>query len=431
MKKIFIFFIALFGPLMAVCAEPLPFFVNFSSVSYGSFEPSDSDLQFDFNAETGNYEITVDYDLNQTDKFMRFYHKDGDEIIPWNVFSWTRLQMVANKEYPLEIEEGKTSPLQIVSFYGEVESAQVNISTRPGDTVLTLKQVVEKEFIPEAIYLWGSDNGGFGTSVFAELQPAADDPCFFSCDFDMPTWSFDPTNVMADFAANAFVFYLSTSNQAKKGTGFRAYLPYETEDLSFSTIALENGQKFVTTLQTEIQESTNISCITPGRMHLTFNFRTLEFTATMLDAMNHVTLLFDGIDTWVHSKYIDVRCAEENVYLFVNPQSLWYWNDSLSLTVTPKPGYTVAMECITEEATFELTEADGAYTVTSEENGLTFLVIIEESQSDDSGIEDVLADDSIEVYNLQGIRVAAGESSQVIPYLPKGLYIINGKLTKI
>lgn len=431
MKKIFAFFIAILGPITALCAEPLPFYVNFSSKSFGSFEPSDSDLQFDYNSENGNYEITVDYDLNQTDKFMRFYQKDGAEILPRNVFSWTRLPITANREYEFEIEEGQTSPLQIISFYGDVEKAQIFISIGPDDTKLTIKQIVEKEFVPESIYLWGSDNGGFGTRLFGELLPSPDDPYLFSADFDMPTWSFDPTNVMADFAANAFVFYLSTSNQIKKGTNFRAYLPYETEDLSLSTIALENGQTFTTTLRTEIQESCNISCITPGRVHLTFNFRTLEFTATMLDAMSHVTLQFDGIDTWVHSKYINVECADENVYLFVNPQDVWYWGDSLSLTISPKDGYAVTMECLSENATFELTEKDGTYTVTGKENGLTFLVIIENIQGDDSGIEKVGTSDFIRVFNLQGIPVASGEGRVVISSLPKGIYIINGKLINI
>lgn len=458
MKKLFLLLVIVASGAASLFAqEPLPFFVNFSSKSWGEFVPGEADRQFDYNAETGRYEIVVDYDTKLTDCFMRFYQKDGDEIIPWNTFSWTRLSMLSNKEYELPIDEGRVSPLQIIKFYGEVDTAPVKISTVPNDTVLYLKQIVEKEFIPEKIYVWGSNTGGFSSKVFATMEPAADNPYFFSTDIEMPTWYFDPKGVMADFAANAFVFALNTRNDGKSGTSFRAHLPYETEDLSLSSIWLRKGETFSTTLQTEIQESIDLSCHTPGRMHITFDYSTLEFTATMLDPMNHVSLAFDGIDTYVHNKYIDVFCAGEEVPLFVNPQNIWYTAENLNLKVVPKEGYAVTMESLIEEADFVMTESDGAITVESDENGLAFLVYISKIDSgeepggeepggeepehpggeepdgpggDDSGIKEIEENEVTTVYNLQGIPVAKG-TREVMEGLPSGIYIISGKKVKL
>lgn len=426
-----LFLLALACVLLAAGAEqPLPFFVNFSDKSYGGFQPSEDDLQFDFNQETGMFEIVVDYDLKQPDKFIRFYQKDGDEILPRNALVWTRLAMLSNKEYDLEVDEGLTSPLQITAFYGEVTSAQVRISTLPDGTVIHLRQVVDKEFVPEKIYVWGSDNGGFSSRLTATMEPDADNPYLFTTDMEMPTWYFDPNSVMADFAANSFVFSLSTSADPKAGTRFRAHLPYETEDLTLSNIYLAKGETFTTTLQTEIQESTDLSCHAPGLMHLTFDYSTLEFTATMLDPMNRVTLVFDGIDTYVHNKYIDVFCNGEEVPLFVNPQNVWYNETEYSLSVVPKKGYEVSVESLTEDASFELTEDKGVYRVTSSENGLQFLVNIEEDE-DTSGIENVTVTEVVTAFNLQGIPVAEGSLSEVTSSLPAGLYIISGRLVRL
>lgn len=435
MRKL-LFLLAVIGSMTALGADILPLYVNFSDKSFGTFQPSGNDRQFEFNSESGMYETIIDYDIKQNDKFIRFYQKDGEEILPWNAYVWTRLSMLSNKEYEISIAEGNTSPLQLMEFYGEVTSASVKISVNTNESVLYLKQIVEKEFVPEHIYIWGSDNGGFSTRIFATMEPSPEDPYFFSTDMEMPTWYFDPKGVMADFASNAFVFYLCTSKELKSGTKFRANLPYETEDLSFSNIALGAGETFTTTLQTEIQESCDLVCHTPGRMHLTFNYSNLEFTAKMLDPMNHVSLMFDGIDTYVHNKYIDVYCNGNEVPLFVNPQSLWYNEPEFNLSIIPKPGYEVTMECLSDGLPFEMTEKEGIYEVKSSENGLLFLVNINKKDEDNedpdkSGIMDINDSSIVTVYNLQGIAVATGNCREIILKLPKGLYIISGRLYRI
>lgn len=426
MKKLLLSMFAALWVLVAAASDHLPFFVNFSSKSYGAFEPGNADRQFDFNEETGRYETTVEYDIEQPDKFMRFYQRDGDKIKLWNPLVWTRLPMLDNKEYELLVEEDRSSPLQITAFYGDVTASKLSISTVPGDTILYLRQIVEKEYIPERIYLWGSDEGGFNTHVFTVMEPSPEDPCFFSVDFEMPTWYFDPKGVLADFAADAFVFYLSTSGKAKEGTQFKAYLPYDTGDPAFSHISLSPGETFSTILQTAPQESSALSCHTPGLMHLTFDYRTYEFTATMLEGMNCVTLFFSGIDTYVHNKYINVVCNGEDVPLFTNPQKIWYDTEGLSLSVIPKDGYAIQMESLDEEGAYELSMTDGSYALETNESGLSFLVTI--GKEEESGVRKTAGEESVTVYDLKGVPVAAGDPDEIWRNLSPGVYVLGGNL---
>ena len=410
-------------------AEPLPFFMNLSSLQYGTFTPSEDDIQFDYNAETGMYELEMEYTLGQTNKMIRMYQKDGEKIIQWAPLVRTHIDFMEKREYQVYLEEDRTSPIMISDFYGDDVTAKVKFSTIPGDSVLNMMQIVDKEFIPEHIYLWGSDKGGFTNEVMATMNPTPDDPYIFTLEFEMPRWHFDPASLMADFASDAFIFYLSTSDSAsKKGTTYRAYLPYETEDLSFSTIALGKGETFKTTLQTAIQESAVLSCLTPGKTSMTFNLHTLELTVTMLDPLNHVLLSFDGIKTALHNKYINVFASGEEYPLFINPQSIWYEGD-LDLSVVPKEGYEVEMECLSEDAEFNLREKDGTCYLTSPQNGLAFNVTINEKSGNSAGVDAgvVPASGKVSVYNLQGIKILETENEDMLKALPAGLYIVNGK----
>lgn len=427
MRKILLVLSLLLGAAGGLRAEsPLPFFVNFSDLQYGEFTPSASDRQFDYNETTGLYEITVDYDIDSPDRFMRFYQKDGDGIIKWGPLVRTHVSMLDNKEYPVYVEEDRTSPLLITGFYGEVRTAQVQISTVPGDTIMILRQVIEKEYIPENIYIWGSDDGGFGTRLFGSLTPSADDPYLFEGEMEMPTWHFDPKSPLADYASNSFIFFLSTNgNSSKEGIIFRSYIPYDTGDPTFSTIYLTNGQTFTTTLQTAIQESGALACHTPGKMKLSFNYKTYEFKATMLDAMNYATVTFGGIPTALHNNYLNVLVNGDDYPLFINPQKLWYSGD-LELSVIPREGYSVEMECLTPNASCTITETEGTFSAVSAENGLQFAITLLEGTSIVSDIN-AASEGPIRVYTTGGILLLETDDPADLSRLPKGIPVIIAK----
>lgn len=355
------------------CVTPPPFFINLSTKTWGEGEPTSSDPEFIYNSASGKYEITIDYDLTQEDKYMRFYQKEGEVIKWWNPLVSTRQNMQDNKEYELYIEEDRNSPLCITSFYGNVDKAKLHISTIPNDTILYMRQIIEKEYIPEKLYIWGSDEGGVNTHVMGEMIQSTDDPYLYTAHFDLRAWSFNPASAMADFYSDAFVFFLSTSSDAKKGTVYRTYVPADTGDIKYSLISLEKDETFTTTLQTAVQDSGILVSVTPGRVFLTFNIKTYEFTATMIEPKNHVDVLFTGLRTALHNKYMDIRVNGADYPLFINPQKLWYDGD-LDLIVSPKSGYGVTLEIISEDKDFILTPIENDCRLQSKENGLEILI---------------------------------------------------------
>ena len=382
MKKLYTLVMLLAAVSAAPAQNPLPCFVNFSDKGFGALTPKADDRQFSYNSETGRYDITLEYDIESTDKFMRFYQKDGETVKQWGPLVWTRLLMADDREYKLYVEDGRTSALQITGFYADATKSNLNMSIVPGDTTLYLRQIIEEEYVPEKIYLWGSNDGGFHMELFGELSPTEDNPTLYKADIMMPTWYFDPASVLADFAANAFFFCLNTNGESyKKGMKFVPYMSAETGETTYSLINLSDGETFSSILQTAVQDSAWLTCITPGKMTLTFDFKTYEFTATMNEAMNHAELTFDGIPTAIYNNYFTVENQGADNPLFINPQSVWYWGD-LELSIAPLDGYEVNVECTTEDADCTLTEKNGVFTLKSEENGLEFLVTYGEKKEE-------------------------------------------------
>lgn len=409
---------------------PPPFFVNFSTIQWGEFQPSAQDPEFDFNEETGMYEIVVPYDVNQPDRFMRFYQRIGDEIKQWSPLVRTHVALLDDRAYEVYIEEDRTSPLIITDFYANLEHADVKISTVPNDTTLYLRQIITEEYIPDRIFVWGSNDGGFHSKIFGAMTHTEENPYLYTLDMTMPTWQFDPENLMADFAADLFFFNLSTTDDpAKKGTTFKAYLPPDTGDPQYCLINLEKGQTFTTTLQTYPQDSAPLMCVTPGKTSLTFNLKTYEFTATMLEPMNHIVVNFSGLPTAVHGKYLTIAASGKPYPLFINPESIWY-DGSLDLTVTPKEGFGVRVDCLTPDATIDMSSSEGVYHVKSDENGLEFdifLFEIKDEQSGVSGPDLTTVEGRFTVYSLQGISLIKNGSREELLRLPAGIYIVNGR----
>lgn len=371
----------------------LPLYLTMST---GGMNPSSADRQFEYNAETGSYELTVSNFAMKVDgkvQYIWFYQRDNaGNVIPWNPPIVTNVQFtMANLTREYEIEKGMASGLKIYSYAYDLEEADIKITvqlntmddTDHGITFgkVTLEQLVGSMTYPENIYLWGSNVGGRDTKVWGTLTATDEEGVYELDNFLMPVAVFDPA--VGYDADQAFSFFLSTSNQSvTKGTRFIGHMDAETGDPIDVAIDLANGESFTTTLQTVTIDGSNLLNYTPGLVDMKFDFNTLEFTVKMVEAYNNSIVVINGTPNEAFEKYLTLEVSGEAYPLELNPQKIWYSGD-LSWTLAPVKGWNIEVECATPDATVSIEENDGVYTVASTQNNLEFIINVSDLSSVD------------------------------------------------
>lgn len=362
------------------------------SLTTGTFNPSDSDQQFTYNAETGYYELTVPNLAKKVDgktQYFRFYEIDNDgNIIRWNTPSMTNVQFTMEKLVcEFELEKGTSSGFKIYSFANDLEEADVKFSvklntyenTNYGITYgsLIVEQLEETKIYPENIYLWGSNIGGRDTKVWGTLTSTAEEGVYELNNFLMPVAVFDPADGFG--ADQVFSFFLSTSNEGvNKGTRFLGHMEAVEGDASEVTIDLNNGQSFTTTLQTSTVDGSNLNNYTPGTVDIRFDLNTLQLSVKMLEAYNKSTLVITGSPNEAYEKYLSLEVSGEPYPLELTPQNIWY-TGNLSWVLSPMEGWSIDVAYTTPDATVSIEEDNGKYTLTSTQNNLDFVVTISEN----------------------------------------------------
>lgn len=359
------------------------------TVSTGGMNPTSEDKKFNYNAETGTYELIVNHFAKKVDgktQYMWFYQIDNDgNIIPWNAAMVTNVQFSMSaliKEY--EIEKGMSSGFKIYSFAYDLEEADIKFSvklntkedTQHGITFgsLVMEQLQESKVYPENIYLWGSNIGGRETKVWGTLTPTEEEGIYELNDFLMPIAVFDRTTGYGE--EQAFSFFLSTSNESvTKGTRFLGHMDAVEGDASEVTIDLSDGQTFTTTLQTVTIDGSNLMNYTPGVVDLKFDFNTLLFSVNMVKAYNKSTVEIQGTPNQAFEKYLTLEVSGEEYPISLSPQNIWYGGD-LSWEITPNNGWRVEVECTTPGATVSIVENNGKYILTSSQNDLEFIITV-------------------------------------------------------
>lgn len=359
------------------------------TISTGGMNPTNADKKFNYNAETGTYELIVNNFAKKIDgkaQYMWFYQIDNEgNIIPWNAAMVTNVQFTMSaliKEY--EIEKGMSSGFKIYSFAYDLEEADIKFSvklntkedTQHGITFgsLVMEQLQESKVYPENIYLWGSNIGGRETKVWGTLTPTEEEGIYELNDFLMPIAVFDRTTGYGE--EQAFSFFLSTSNESMtKGTRFLGHMDAVEGDTSEVTIDLSDGQTFTTTLQTVTIDGSNLMNYTPGFVDLKFDFNTLQFSVKMVKAYNKSTVEIHGTPNEAFEKYLTLEVSGEEYPISLSPQNIWYGGD-LSWEISPKNGWRVEVECTTPGATVSIVENNGIYILTSSQNDLEFIITV-------------------------------------------------------
>lgn len=412
-------------------------YVAFLNTTYAAVTPSDKDLKFTYNEATQTYEAIFDYNIKQENKYMKFYQKTADGIITWGPLMVSQVVFDKNgSSKPSEFIPERNSPFYIAQFVYDLEVAPIKVTAdlnfdpevSEGGTI-RFEQVIEAPSYPKEIYLWGSTEGGRNTHVCATMTPTADTPYIYEVTYDVPACVYDPADVMGGLASEyqAFVFFLGTSNESiNKGTRFLGHYDAVDGGEGDVLIDLSNGKTHKCILQSDTRDGSSLLIVSPGEIKFTFNYETLEFTATMVQDMNYAVLTFAGNPDEGFEKYVQVTAGGNDYKVEVNPQTVWY-NGDLNMTVAPVSGWVITVECLTENATVNIAEQDGKYTLTSAENGLTFLVTIEKDEND--GIANIYDIDAtgINVYNMQGVVILRNGNAEDLKLLEPGLYIVNGK----
>lgn len=417
MKKLLATLVMALVAVMTINAQET-LYLNINNQSWGTVNPSDNDQTFTYNAATQTYEATVDCTVSPR-TYMRLYTKTGGTVTSYGSETaafGTMYFTEAGQSVSKELIKGNSSPFSVGSFYGGLGSSKITLSVSSDFTTLSATQEAEVTF--DKVYLWGSNEGGVNTKLFATLLPSADDPNVFTCQTTFPYWNLDPNSAMADFLVPYFQFNLSTSAEgAKKGLVFYANFgpDADTPQPENFEIRLKNGESFSTKMQNTLDLGSSLQCYTPGLVEVTLNVQTQMLTVTMLEAMNKSTFRFrfeEGSDLYGKiSNFVNLTNAGVDVKIFDTPQEVFYFGD-MNVTLRPDEGYAITVEGPAGD-NYSISMSRGVATVKSSEPDLTYTVTIglNTNPEPDDPEEDTYS------VNLRFSGVSLGEIAEAVQVL--------------
>ena len=177
---------------------------------------------------------------------------------------------------------------------------------------------------PDHIYLWYSEQGPAYNSYFNQsftLNPTADENQFEAevtfpeiGDFDI----LDPESGETT-TGNGVYFYLSDSSSSYIGSGITTYMaPLDQGEINIP----EANDNFSATLVTD-KSGSPLNIKNGGKVKITFNWKTNEFNATMVDP-NAAEEPQDVIYIASGTNYFYVAAKEGDPYMTLNPETGWY-----------------------------------------------------------------------------------------------------------
>ena len=183
--------------------------------------------------------------------------------------------------YDTTAEKGNWTPVMEQG----VSEIQVNMTVNPGEGTVVFEPIQPKEEAPDALYVWGSIDGGETFKAYATLEPTAENPYIFTVTFEVPKCG--PFDGMGSGEApgiydknEGFYFKLSEANT---GGGNMYGYPASDDDPDGKYIELaEDGEPYVATLGRT--QASNLVDLSPGLTTFTFDFENWNFTAELIEA---------------------------------------------------------------------------------------------------------------------------------------------------
>lgn len=285
-KKFTFLMIALFMGITSLFAQETLYFLTAKSM-IGPWEPSDSDPAFTYDQATGFYEgITFKAGKGQgatdeTPNAFKFYTKDADgNVTIIGAHIATTVDFTLNNPYVKDFELG-TSAFWINKFYDpKATEGEVSIAVNLTTGILIANQTDAVDIVPDAIYLWGSIDGGESNKLMATLLPSEANPYVFTTLFDVPY-------VPGPFEYDSPEY--APSEDDAPDHGFMFMLTPEGERLSQSSVVVflaPIGGRTMVEGQTDfaitLARKTGGSIIdqSPGLTEIAFNYETLELVMT-------------------------------------------------------------------------------------------------------------------------------------------------------
>ena len=285
-KKFTFLMIALFMGISSSYAQETLYLLTAKSYT-GPWETSDSDPAFTYNAATGFYEgVTFKAGKGQgTDpsqaypNAFKFYTKGADgqiNIIGAHIV--TAVDFTLNNPYVATFEVG-SSAFRINKFYDPKSTeGEVSLSVNLTEGILIANQTDAVDIVPDAIYLWGSIDGGQTNNLMATLLATEANPYVFTTLFDVP------------YVPGPFVYdspEFAPSEEDAPDNGFMFMLTPEGVKLSQSSVIVflaPIGGRTMAAGETEFsiklarKVGGSIIDQSPGLTEITFNYETLELT---------------------------------------------------------------------------------------------------------------------------------------------------------
>lgn len=264
----------------------------------GPFVPSEDDVTLTLNSETGFYEnpeASIMMGKNApgiTQRYpnaFKFYTRDDDgEITYIGANIAMSIDLFTGNPNERDFEIGDTA-WRISKFAdgtsneGEVTMA---VCLDGANSKLIVTQINIEEEMPEALYLWGSTDGG-ATELqnMTSLVPSEENPMVYTVEFDVP-------NCPGPFVYDDPEF--KPTEEDAPTSGFMFFLTPEKDNIRQSTIVRYMGAINARTIDmTEVETSAeiqlyknnggNVIDMTPGKSLLSFNLETLVLTVERVE----------------------------------------------------------------------------------------------------------------------------------------------------
>lgn len=168
-----------------------------------------------------------------------------------------------------------------------VTELEVVMVVDPTELTVSFEPIQPKEPAPEAMYIWGSTDGGEVFSNFGKMEPSEDNPYLFTITFEVPECGPFNANSQAPgvFDKNEG-FYFKVSDASTGGGNMYGFPIVEdaegnsNEDGKYIELEVD-GTPYTASLGRT--GASNLVDLTPGVTVMTFNAETWEFTAELIE----------------------------------------------------------------------------------------------------------------------------------------------------
>lgn len=324
--------------------------------------------------------------------------------------------------------------------FNNLNEMGVKMEVNPNEGTVVFSPILPSA--PQALYLYGSTDGGHEFTLDYTMTPSAENPNIFTVTVDAPNvgkgiWTDPDTGYQVEF--EGWYFQIGY-NDTHYNTGL-----FRGNERTNTTIDFSKMDAFSSTLTGRVPLNT----LSYGQMTFVFDWSTLKFTAVSDEAPVDRTVTFEFVSETLDltdvNEFVavtDVMADAAQLDIDANPYSYSFNGNVAVLAFAAMDGYLIEIECTdydgpADEAPFqimgaglmaddELLDFGTQFTVGlyAGANGLNFKVNVIEKKDSAVGSMEVEADSEALFYDLSGRRVVNPE---------RGIYIKvhNGKAEKL